>query len=103
MKDPTREKPNLQKFEVGKSACRAKSLILRNIPEPPCFRIGEVQDAMSIDDVTTSDSITAKPIPDFENFDFQIAKQETSRRKAPQPKETVNLRSDHFRAYRLVG
>ena len=36
-------------------------------------RIGEVEDAISIDDLFTSASITGRPIPDFKNLDFNSA------------------------------
>ena len=63
MEDSTRETPNKllltngfnrQNLKVGKSASRAKSHILRNIPQAPA-------------------PFTGKSIPDFENLDFKIA------------------------------
>ena len=36
------------------------------------LRIGEVEDAKSIDDIVTSALINGDPIPDFENLDFKI-------------------------------
>ena len=37
------------------------------------LRIGDVEDAQSIDDFITPASTTGRPIPDFENLDFKIA------------------------------
>ena len=44
-------------------------------------RIGEVEDAKSIDEIITSASTIGDPIPDFENLAFTMARklQETSR------------------------
>ena len=65
------------------------------------LRIGEVEDASSIDDLVTSPSTTGRPIPDFENLDLKIARrtQENPNKKlqetlSPVPTETLNQRRD---------
>ena len=42
-------------------------------PRAAMLRIGEVEDATSIDDRMTAAPKTGRPIPDFENLDFKIA------------------------------
>ena len=60
---------NKQNSEVGKSDSRVKPPILRNA----MLRIGEVEEAESIDELITSVSIEERRIPDFKNLDFKIA------------------------------
>ena len=50
-----------QNSEVGKSASKTKSLILRNSAEPLCCGLAEVEAAESIDDLSTSASTTRIP------------------------------------------
>ena len=78
--DPTREKSNKllfaiglnrQNLEVGKLVSKAKSLIP---PRAAMLWIGADEDATSIDDLITSESITGRPILDLEKLDFKIAR-----------------------------
>ena len=64
---------NQQNSEAGKLVSKAKSLILRNIPEPLYYGLVKLRMPKSIDDLITSTSITGRSIPDFENLDFKIA------------------------------
>ena len=92
-------------------ASTAKSLILRNIPEPRCYGLVKLRMLEVFkDDLITSASRTGIPIPDFENLDFKIASGlmgiqtgNFNKHKSPQPKEKFSQRRDHLQADRLLG
>ena len=100
---------NRQNSEVGKSASKAKSLILRNIPEPLCHGLEKLR----MRKVLTSSSLqhlyhenqyrTSRALIARLQADPGKSSPKTSRNKSPQPKEKLNLRSDTLRADELPG
>ena len=63
-----------QNLQVGKLGSNAKSLTLRNIPEPLCYGLVMSRMLKVLAGLSTSAAFTGDPIQDFENLDFKIAK-----------------------------
>ena len=64
---------NKQNSEVGKISFKGEVCLSSQYPRAAMLWIGEVEDAESIDELSTSASIIGSPMPDFENLHFKIA------------------------------
>ena len=99
---------NRQNVEVGKSASKAKSLILRSVPEPLMLWVGEDEDDKSngkshyffFHDMKTNTRLRDSGL---QADSGKPHRQATSKSKLPQPKEKLNPRSDRSRANELFG
>ena len=99
---------NRQNLEVGKWALKAKSLILRNIPEPPCYGLEKLRmrkvSSSSFPQHLHQDNHywTSRILISRLQAESGKSQQGTSRNKLPQPKEKLNKRRDHSQADKLL-